>query len=189
MTRLAYAMQIYPPHHVLSGDYIVHEINLSLVPNFMDKLVPRNSLIFIFSQHFQQWEEKDDMNEGSDRSCSLVEPYYGTKYGIDPYSAQQLESWTDASSVSSSFLHPPEANLFIPTDFALKTNAMVDIRETPSLIALKTTLSHNVEEAASITPPSIKPTPGTQHIFFLWSLFIFLYLVSLKPLLSYLFLL
>jgi secreted Zn-dependent insulinase-like peptidase len=134
---------VYPPEHILSGDELTHEIDLTLITPLMKCLTPQNSLVFIRNKNFAD-------------VAVLQEEWYGTKYNVNAYSATQLSQWTHAmdDTENFTFLHLPDPNPFVPTDFELRVDESV-VETAPQLIEVVSTL-HSVTDNTQ----SISATPG-----------------------------
>ena len=140
VTRLASNMHIYPPQHVISGEEICHEVDLSHVLPLLQQLHPENCLIFVQSKTFA---EKVD----------CAEPWYGTQYSVSAFTPEQTKLWKDALSSCPSQLHLPQPNIFVPHEFDIRSEPNNEFSQ-PRLIEFR----HTLDEISS--PGSIKPTSG-----------------------------
>ena len=115
--KLANNMQHYQPQHIISGEYLIHQMNTPLVLEFLRYLTPENALYFIQHKAFNEMIPKD---------CMQYEKWYQTPYTLRDVSSEQLQQWKTAMagkseiwSSSSGLLALPEPNPFVPTDFSL----------------------------------------------------------------------
>ena len=140
VTRLAANIHIYPPQHIISGEEICHDVDLSLIPPLLKQLHPQNCLIFIQSKTFSE-------------TVDSTEPWYGTQYSAAPFSSEQMKLWTDALSFCPNELHLPLPNIFIPNEFEIRADPNNGFIQ-PQLIEYQHTLNDVP------TQGNMKATPG-----------------------------
>ncbi|CAN1125048.1 Insulin-degrading enzyme-like 1, peroxisomal [Linum perenne] len=103
--RIASNMQKYPPADWLVGSSLPSNFNPSTIQMYLDQLSQDNVRIFWVSKTF----------EGE---ANMVEPWYGTAYGIDKITNSMIEGWMQSAPDKN--LHLPAPNVFVPTDLSIK---------------------------------------------------------------------
>lgn len=113
---LANAMHRYAPEHVLSGDYLIVEKDLPRSMSTLDELTPQNCLVSV-------------IHKGAQGKADKKEQWYGTEHSERPFLQAELDLWGQAKEGAGSayeewgaLLHLPAPNVFIPTDFTLKSS-------------------------------------------------------------------
>ena len=141
---LAGSMQLYPPHHCISGPYQFWEWDPTSVSQYLNAIHPENVMIVIQSPTFDTQEQQttsttttaingDNDTEGSVSSPSppsphpyqpqQIEPWYGTKYEVIDLPTTLLEQWKTARAADYPELDLPLRNDMIATDFTLLHHA------------------------------------------------------------------
>jgi len=69
---ITYNMHRYPPEHVLSGPYLVHDFNPELIHKVIDGLTPKNCIVMVYSKKFAGQTDKKERFYGVDYSVSDV---------------------------------------------------------------------------------------------------------------------
>ena len=107
-------MQLYPTEDLLLSMYHVPLLfDPSLIKATLDSLSIDNCRITWQSQKFE--------------SLNDLEPVYFTKYSISDIPSDWIQSWQQSSCQVSLELFLPQKNPFIPSDFALTTEATEEV--------------------------------------------------------------
>ncbi|XP_022087201.1 nardilysin-like [Acanthaster planci] len=108
---VAESMQLYPPQEYLTGPLLETEYNPEAITFCTDYLQVDNANFMLLSKHF----------EGQ---CDRKEPWYQTDYRIEDVPKE----WNDLiqNLDMNPELHIPEPNIFIATNFDLKTPDVPD---------------------------------------------------------------
>ena len=105
---LAGAMQSYPPEEVMSAPYQYTDWDPNGIQALLDRLTPeRFNVVHTTQQHDAS-------------TLKLCEPWYGTRFAVEPISSALLKACAAAASrPDANKLRWPDPNPFIPTDFSL----------------------------------------------------------------------
>ncbi|KAE9621676.1 putative insulysin [Lupinus albus] len=106
VVNIASNMQQYPQKDWLTGSSLPSKFSPSVIQMVLDQLSPNNVRIFWESKNFEGHTDQ-------------VEPWYGTAYSIEKITDSVIQGWV--LSAPDENLHLPAPNIFIPTDFSLKT--------------------------------------------------------------------
>ncbi|KAL1511204.1 hypothetical protein AB1Y20_006018 [Prymnesium parvum] len=99
-------MQHYPPAELLSFRYLFAEFNPQPIVEMLSLLTPeRASTVFV--------------SKATEPRATLTEPWYGTKFHVEPIAQSTLDKWSAIKHSPSSPLSLPAPNPFVPTDFSL----------------------------------------------------------------------
>ena len=113
-SNMSHAMQLYNLDDLLKAMYHVpFEYDPDLALKVLDDLTPENARIIIASKTVES-------------DCSLVEPWYGTKYTMEAIPVTLMSSWKDDCKAIADEYHLsiPERNSFIPVDLSLAQESM-----------------------------------------------------------------
>ncbi|KAK8601376.1 hypothetical protein V6N13_058910 [Hibiscus sabdariffa] len=106
--ELAENLLVYPPEHVIYGDY-VHELwDEEMIRKILGFFTPRNMRIDIVSKSFKPHDVQ-------------YEPWFGSHYSEEEISSSLMELWEDPPEIDVS-LHLPAKNEFIPCDFSIRAD-------------------------------------------------------------------
>jgi len=97
--RLASAIHKYAPAEVMSGPYLLKEIDLEHLEKITNCLTVDNLNIALSGQEFED-------------ECKDSEQWYGTKYDVRQFTAKQIEMWRKCGENKD--LHLPKKNEFLP---------------------------------------------------------------------------
>jgi len=100
VNTLASGLHHYKPEHILNGGWLIFKQDMDLVSKYVNCLTPDNCLLMTASKLFE-----DD--------CKLEEPWYSTKYKIEPASLPKTQS-NDCKDIRL-----PKINEFIATDLSV----------------------------------------------------------------------
>lgn len=108
-TQLAELMQHYPSQDYLSAGWLFSEYRPDRVANFLHCLTPERGNISICGQFVAS-------------KTTVKEPWFGTRYHVEPIEQATLALWAIDSTVPG--LSLPEPNHLIPTDFSILTEQL-----------------------------------------------------------------
>ncbi|XP_065207037.1 insulin-degrading enzyme [Planococcus citri] len=103
---LAAAMHHYPIEDILSANYIIDEWKPELISSLLKYLTPENMKVIVVSKSFES-------------IATEVEPWYGTKYKIEPIPDDLIMKWKEVDVPPKEVLHLPPPNEFVPENFDL----------------------------------------------------------------------
>ena len=110
VSDLAQNMQVCNPGDVVVSENLWEDFDAKDIRSTMDKLQPDNMVLFVAAKSL-------DLG-----ASPKMEKWYGTRYISRPLSYDSIAMWTKASVSSvKEKLHFPLPNLFIPTDFNIKS--------------------------------------------------------------------
>ncbi|XP_048324468.2 nardilysin-like isoform X2 [Ziziphus jujuba] len=114
-SELAENLQIYPPEHVIYGDYVYKIWDEEIIKYVLGFFTPENMRI-------------DVVSKSSIKSDGLqCEPWFGSHYTEEDISPSLMDLWRDPPEIDVS-LHLPSKNEFIPSDFSIRAdNACEDL--------------------------------------------------------------
>lgn len=127
VTKLAYAMQVYAAEHIVSGDEVLHQVDLDAVGALLTRLTPENCFVVLRSKTF-------------DDASFETEKWYGVRYSVEAFTSAQRLRWAAAmrDHQTNPLLHLPEPNPFLPKDFSLRSEASAAATSaSPSLIYVR----------------------------------------------------
>ncbi|XP_009594332.1 nardilysin-like [Nicotiana tabacum] len=105
--ELAEGLLVYPPKHVIYGDYAYDLWDPEFIKYVLDFFRPENMRVDIVTKSFQK---SDDVQQ---------EPWFGSRYAEEDIPSFLFELWKDPSEISIC-LHLPAKNEFIPSDFSIR---------------------------------------------------------------------
>lgn len=110
VTKLANNMQIYEPKDTLVSTYTIQSIDLSTVPEIINKLIPENCIILYKNKKL---------------ITNKIESWYGTNYSDHKFSSEQMQLWNAAlQGLSHWEVYMPKPNPFIPNEFAIRCESL-----------------------------------------------------------------
>ncbi|XP_052184105.1 nardilysin-like [Diospyros lotus] len=107
--ELAANMLLYPPEHIIFGDYAYKLWDEEMINHVLSFFRPENMRVDVVSKSF---------NKSKDFQC---EPWFGSRYIEDDIPPSLLQLWSDPSEIDVS-LHLPVKNEFIPCDFSIRAD-------------------------------------------------------------------
>ncbi|XP_047330594.1 nardilysin-like [Impatiens glandulifera] len=107
--ELAENLIIYPPEHVICGDYAYKIWDEEKIQYLLGFFSPENMRIDVVSKSFTKLE---------DLQC---EPWFGSHYLEEDIPTSLMESWRNPTEIDTS-LHLPAKNEFIPCDFSIRAD-------------------------------------------------------------------
>nr|XP_016452342.1 PREDICTED: nardilysin-like isoform X2 [Nicotiana tabacum] len=105
--ELAEGLLVYPPKHVIYGDYAYDLWDPEFIKYVLDFFRPENMRVDIVTKSFQK---SDDVQQ---------EPWFGSRYVEEDIPSSLFELWKDPDEISVC-LHLPAKNEFIPSDFSIR---------------------------------------------------------------------
>ncbi|KAL7152177.1 hypothetical protein ABFS83_04G079600 [Erythranthe nasuta] len=103
--ELAEKLLVYPPKHVIYGDYAYEVWDEEMIKHVLDFFRPGNMRVDILTKSFK-------------KSDILSEPWFGSQYVEEDIPLYLMDLWKDPPEIDSS-LHLPSKNDFIPRDFSI----------------------------------------------------------------------
>jgi nardilysin len=103
---LCEAMQFYPETDYLTGPYLLFDYKPEVIAMVTDLLVPDKVNIMWSSRQFKG-------------QCQLTEKWFGTPHSIEEIPLEWKEAWKNPEVPP--YLHLPQPNPFIATEFNIKT--------------------------------------------------------------------
>ncbi|KAL4558442.1 hypothetical protein LXL04_036642 [Taraxacum kok-saghyz] len=107
--ELSENLLIYPPEHIIYGDYAYKVWDAELIKHVLSFFTPDNMRIDILSKSFNKSQGVQS------------EPWFGSEYTEETLPSSLLESWKNPPQIDPS-LHLPAKNEFIPKDFSIRAN-------------------------------------------------------------------
>ncbi|KAL3850535.1 hypothetical protein ACJIZ3_012417 [Penstemon smallii] len=107
--ELAENLLVYPPEHVIYGDYAYEVWDEETVKYLLDFFRPRNMRVDVVTKSF---------NKSHDIQ---LEPWFGSRYTEEDIPFSLMELWKNHPQINSS-LHLPSRNSFIPRDFSIRAD-------------------------------------------------------------------
>ncbi|KAI3760352.1 hypothetical protein L1987_50746 [Smallanthus sonchifolius] len=107
--ELSANLLIYPPEHIIYGDYAYKEWDEETIKHVLTFCTPDNMRTDILSK---------SLNKSQDVK---YEPWFGSKYTEEDISPSLLELWRNPPEIDAA-LHLPARNEFIPQDFSIRAN-------------------------------------------------------------------
>ncbi|KAL2925501.1 Nardilysin-like [Bienertia sinuspersici] len=111
--ELAANLLIYPPEHVIYGEYAYEEWDAEKIKFILNFFVPDNMRVDLLSKSFAKSEDE------------LCEPWFGARYTEEDIAPSMMDSWRDPPAIDGS-LHLPSKNEFIPVDFPVHADNVSD---------------------------------------------------------------
>lgn len=110
--ELSEHLLIYPPEHIIYGDYAYKVWDAEMVKHVLTFFTPDNMRIDIVSKSLNK--SKDVQNE----------PWFGSKYTEEKIPPSFLELWKNPPEIDVA-LHLPANNEFIPQDFSIRADKVM----------------------------------------------------------------
>ncbi|KAI3450239.1 hypothetical protein Pfo_006904 [Paulownia fortunei] len=107
--ELAENLLVYPPEHVIYGDYAYEVWDEEMMRYLLDFFRPGNMRVDILTKSFKK---SHDIQH---------EPWFGSQYVEEDIPSYLMDLWKDPPEIDSS-LHLPSKNDFIPCDFSIRTD-------------------------------------------------------------------
>ncbi|GER35472.1 insulinase (Peptidase family M16) family protein [Striga asiatica] len=104
--ELAGNLLVYPPEHVIYGDYAYEVWDKNMIKHLLGFFRPGNMRVDILTKSF---EKSNDIQH---------EPWFASKYVEEDIPLHLMDQWEDPPQIDS-LLHLPSKNDFIPRDFSL----------------------------------------------------------------------
>ncbi|KAK4707469.1 hypothetical protein R3W88_032961 [Solanum pinnatisectum] len=105
--ELAEGLLVYPPEHVIYGDYAYDVWDTEFIKYVLDFFRPENMRVDVVSKSFQK---SDDVQQ---------EPWFGSEYVEKDIPSSLFELWKDPTEINAC-LHLPAKNEFVPSDFSIR---------------------------------------------------------------------
>ncbi|KAL6967811.1 nardilysin [Sarracenia purpurea var. burkii] len=107
--ELAENLLIYPPEHIIYGDYAYKVWDEEMIKYVLGFFTPENMRVDVVSKSFTV------------RQDSRCEPWFGSRYTEEDISPSLMEMWRNPSEIDMS-LHLPTKNEFVPCDFSIRAH-------------------------------------------------------------------
>ncbi|KAL2470900.1 Insulinase (Peptidase family M16) family protein [Abeliophyllum distichum] len=107
--ELAENLLVYPPEHVIYGDYAYKIWDEEMIKYILDFFKPGNMRVDLVTKSF---------NKSLDIQ---LEPWFGSQYVEEDIPSALMQLWQDPPAIDSS-LHLPSNNNFIPRDFSIRAD-------------------------------------------------------------------
>ncbi|KAE8726975.1 insulin-degrading enzyme-like isoform X2 [Hibiscus syriacus] len=107
--ELAENLLVYPPEHVIYGDYVYELWEEETIRKILSFFTPRNMRIDVVTKSFKLHDVQ-------------YEPWFGSPYSEEEISSSLMELWEDPQEIDAS-LHLPVKNEFIPCDFSIRADS------------------------------------------------------------------
>ncbi|XAR60816.1 Insulysin [Bertholletia excelsa] len=104
---LAENLLVYPPEHVIYGDYAYKIWDEEMIKYVLSFFTPENMRVDVISRSFSKSQDFQ------------YEPWFGSRYIEEDISPSLMDLWKDPSEIDIS-LHLPAKNDFIPCDFTIR---------------------------------------------------------------------
>nr|KAJ0185561.1 hypothetical protein LSAT_V11C900462080 [Lactuca sativa] len=117
--ELSENLLIYPPEHIIYGDYAYKVWDAELIKHVLSFFTPDNMRIDIVSKSFNKSQDVQS------------EPWFGSQYKEESIPLSMLESWKNPPEIDVA-LHLPAKNEFIPKDFSIRANGVMCDSADPS---------------------------------------------------------
>ncbi|KAL3625772.1 hypothetical protein CASFOL_030301 [Castilleja foliolosa] len=108
--ELAANLLVYPPEHVIYGDYAYEVWDEEMIKYLLDLLRPGNMRVDILTKSLKKTHDIQH------------EPWFGSQYVEEDIPCHLMDQWEDPPEIDSS-LHLPSANDFIPRDFSMRSDS------------------------------------------------------------------
>lgn len=110
--ELSENLLIYPPEHIIFGDYAYKVWDPELVKHVLTFFTPDNMRIDIVSKSFNKSQDVQS------------EPWFGSQYKEESIPPSLLELWRNPPEIDAA-LHLPAKNEFIPKDFSIRADGVM----------------------------------------------------------------
>ncbi|KAG8371571.1 hypothetical protein BUALT_Bualt13G0101800 [Buddleja alternifolia] len=110
---------VYPPEHVIYGDYAYEVWDEEIIKHLLDCFSPGNMRVDVLTKSFNK-------SNGIQH-----EPWFGSRYVEEDIPYSLMELWKDPPEIDCS-LHLPSKNDFIPRDFSIRADKASDQLEDAS---------------------------------------------------------
>ncbi|KAH6828296.1 Insulinase family protein [Perilla frutescens var. hirtella] len=104
--ELAENLLVFPPEHVIYGDYAYEVWDEEMIKHLLEFFNPRNMRVDIVTKSIKK---SNDIQQ---------EPWFGSQYLEEDIPLHLMDLWKDPPEIDSS-LHLPSKNDFIPCDFSI----------------------------------------------------------------------
>lgn len=118
-TELAENLLVYPPEHVIYGEFAYEDWDAEKIKFILNLFTPENMRIDILSKSFSK-------SEGV-----LYEPWFGSRYTEEEIPPSMMDLWRDPPAIDR-FLHLPSKNDFIPIQFSVHVDNVLNVHYTGS---------------------------------------------------------
>ncbi|KAG4155994.1 hypothetical protein ERO13_D03G145400v2 [Gossypium hirsutum] len=106
--ELAENLLVYPPEHVIYGDYVFEFWDEEMIRKILGYFTPKNMRVDVVSKFFKSQDVQ-------------LEPWFESHYSEEEISSSLMELWEDPPDIDVS-LHLPLKNEFIPCDFSIRAD-------------------------------------------------------------------
>ncbi|MBA0708114.1 hypothetical protein Golax_020100, partial [Gossypium laxum] len=106
--ELAENLLVYPPEHVIYGDYVFEFWDEEMIRKILGYFTPKNMRVDVVSKFFKSQDVQ-------------LEPWFESHYSEEEISSSLMELWEDPPEIDVS-LHLPLKNEFIPCDFSIRAD-------------------------------------------------------------------
>ncbi|MBA0644564.1 hypothetical protein Goklo_028707 [Gossypium klotzschianum] len=106
--ELAENLLVYPPEHVIYGDYVFEFWDEEMIRKILGYFTPKNMRVDVVSKFFKSQDVQ-------------LEPWFESHYSEEEISSCLMELWEDPPEIDVS-LHLPLKNEFIPCDFSIRAD-------------------------------------------------------------------
>ncbi|KAL3829021.1 hypothetical protein ACJIZ3_017823 [Penstemon smallii] len=107
--ELAENLLVYPPEHVIYGEYAYEVWDEEIIKYLLDFFRPGNMRVDILTKSFNKSRDVQ------------LEPWFGSRYVEEEIPFSVMGLWKDPPEIDSS-LHLPSKNEFIPRDFSIRAD-------------------------------------------------------------------
>ncbi|XP_073021907.1 nardilysin-like [Primulina eburnea] len=122
--ELAGNLLVYPPEHVIYGDYSYEVWDEEMIKYLLNFFGPANMRVDIITKSFNKSYDVQH------------EPWFKSRYVEEDIPSSLMELWKDTPEINSS-LHLPSKNHFIPRDFSIRADkAPCDVADASSPICI-----------------------------------------------------
>lgn len=109
-SEIAANLLVYPPEHVVYGDYAYEVWDAQMINHILDYFRPENMRVDVVSKSFNTLGNLQH------------EPWFGSQYIVDNIPSFLTDLWKDPPEIEAS-LHLPAKNEFIPRDFSIHADS------------------------------------------------------------------
>ncbi|KAL6542866.1 hypothetical protein OROHE_010386 [Orobanche hederae] len=111
---LAANLHLYPPEHVIYGDYAYKVWDEKMIKDLFGYLTPRNMRVDVQTKSFTKYLSSSSQRKNSSNE---IEPWFRLEYFEEDIPRKWVELWENPPSLDPS-LHLPLQNKFIPRDLS-----------------------------------------------------------------------